>query len=484
MRLSLSLFAVTVASFVCFLSVSQAQGLSAKDRQGIQRAEAIIKKLPKRARVAVWVEKLSGASLFKNLETKPMRPASNMKVLSLGLALDKLGADYKFRTSLRAGAPIQNSRIAGSVYVIGRGDPSLSRRFQDPKDGSFDIPVLNDWARRLVRRGVRFIDGDIVADDRFFSAERFHPDWDKREAHKWYASEVSALNLNDNCVDIEVLPAAGGARFQLYPPTQFLTMVNQCQATSKARAHVFSIGRAASSNTVTIRGKIFSQSKGSRTEVAVTNPSLYFVTALKESLTRAGIKVGGQARRMRSSEVVPKGELLAEEVTPLPLILSICGKRSLNLYAESLLRTVARENLGEGSWAKGQASLKTWLGSLGLTASGLVLRDGSGLSRKNQLTAATLAGVLRHMLKDKTRSVFRSSLATGGIDGTLRRRFKALPAGVRVEAKTGTLRDTSSLSGYLWRPKSLGGPLIFVILTENTPGARSIQEKLVRGFFE
>jgi serine-type D-Ala-D-Ala carboxypeptidase/endopeptidase (penicillin-binding protein 4) len=445
----------------------------------------ILGKLPKRSKSTVLISAVSGSALKTVFEHKPdlaLRPASNMKLLTIALALEKLGPDYLHKTSLQAAGPIERNGIQGAVHIIGRGDPNLSRRFRNPKDRSLDVPILSRWSRMLLRRGIGVINGDLVIDDRFFDQVRYHPDWEKADRPHWYAAEVSALILNDGCVDIEIVPSKSGGTIRLYPPTKYLRVTNKLSSTSSARSHVFSVRRQGNSRDLLVKGKIWSKAKSGRTEITVPDPSMYFGTAFKESLERAGIKVTGRVRRIRAGEKAG-GERLAENTTPLPLTLAICGKRSLNHYAESLLKTVAREKAGAGTYAKGTAITKQWLEEMGVKTSSLAFRDGSGLSRKNRINARAIHTLLWTMYKSKNAVLYRSCLTVGGIDGTLRKRFRKLPSGYRVEAKTGTLRDTSALSGYLISTNAAGEKsytIFSILMNDLSPSlARKAQEEIV-----
>jgi serine-type D-Ala-D-Ala carboxypeptidase/endopeptidase (penicillin-binding protein 4) len=445
----------------------------------------ILSKLPNKSKCTVLISSLSTGRaklLFEKNPDLALRPASNMKLITVALALNKLGAGYQHKTSLKADGPVTNNELQGSLHIIGRGDPNLSRRFRNPKDSSQDVPILAHWSRMLLRRGIRRIRGDIIADDRFFDQLRFHPDWEKADRQHWYAPEISSLLLNDGCVDIAVVPSKSGGFVRLYPPTKYLKLETRLSSTSSSRSHVFSVHRKGTSLSLLVRGKIWAKANVGRAEVTAPNPALFFATAFKESLERAGIKVMGRARRVKAEEQA-HGEVLAENSTPLPLTLAICGKRSLNHYAESLLKTVAREKAGLGSFEKGAQLSRQWLGELGIKTDKIVIRDGSGLSRKNRLTARCLHQLLIAMYKSKNASLYRSCLTVGGVDGTLRRRFKRLPKGFRVEGKTGTLRDTSALSGYLIKTSDAGQQsfIVFsIIMNDMKPSlARRSQEQII-----
>jgi len=448
-----------------------------------EKIDALLSKLPKRAKVGILIKSLSdGRVIYQRGASAPLRPASNQKLITLAAALQELGPGYLHKTTLLGAGAIEGSQLLGPLVVVGGGDPNLSRRFMAKDATSREVPILAEWAQNIRRRGIRVIRGDVVCDDRFFDQIRYHPDWEAADRSHWYAAEIGALILNDGCVDLEILPKGEGGLVRTIPPTEYINVENKLVAASGPKKHVFSVTRRAGTNNVQVRGRLWPKARAGRTEITVKDPGLFFVTALKESLERAGVKLLGKPRRAKPTERF-SGEVLALKASPLPLTVAVCGKRSLNHYAESLLKTLGREKAGAGSSSAGAKVVRSALQKLGVPLAGLIIRDGSGLSRKNRMTAAALAGLLEAMRRSPNDTIYRSSLATGGIDGTLRKRFRKLPPGVRIEAKTGTLRDTSSLSGYLFlsnRRDRAGDPIVFSMLMNNTPGARRLQEAILR----
>ncbi len=391
---------------------------------------------------ALVVDEATGARLFERGADDPLVPASNMKVLTTAAALAALGREFAHETRVMAGAPPRDGVLEGDVVVVGGGDPTISRRF-DPD------PLLADWAEALWRAGVRRVTGDVVADDRAFDDVRLHPDWDPDDAERWYGAEVGALSLNDNCIDVTVAGSAQGARVTLAPDTAYVTVDVAAALTEQRKQHVFSLVRAGTDlRTLRVTGRVWSRADGYTSSVPVRDPGLFFATVLRERLVARGIEVAGQARRARPGDATP-GYTLHRRLAPLPRTLAVTNQRSQNFYAECLAKTLGRRAGGEGTWEAGARALTAFARSCGVEADEVRVRDGSGLSRENRLSAAALVSVLRAAGRGADGALFRESLAAPGEEGTLQRRLRDLPRGARLRAKTGTLTGVAALSGYL-----------------------------------
>ena len=184
--------------------------------------------------------------------------------------------------------------------------------------------------------------------------------------------------------------------------------------------------------------------------------------ALRTALADRGITISGQIRRRRLRR--PGGDLprdcqvVADQVTPLPVVLARAGKNSQNMFAECLMKRLGYEwALGrgqadpQGTWQTGRAAMSEFLARVGADPGRVTIADGSGLSRANRTSAADLVAVLRYMYGHPHRDLFVASLSQAGTDGTLGKRLAGLPG--RVHAKTGYLRGTRTLAGYAITPQ-------------------------------
>jgi D-alanyl-D-alanine carboxypeptidase/D-alanyl-D-alanine-endopeptidase (penicillin-binding protein 4) len=203
--------------------------------------------------------------------------------------------------------------------------------------------------------------------------------------------------------------------------------------------------------------------------VALEDPARYATTVFSEVLATRGIRHSGPVETT-TSPVSAETRVLAEhEGPPLAEVIAEVNKESQNLHAEMLLRQLGLDHAGEGSAEAGLSAVFAFLERLGVDATGFDLRDGSGLSRSNLVTAHGLVDLLSAMDRHPHAAAFRASLAVAGTDGTLERRLKAARA--QLQAKTGTLDQVSALAGYATRRD--GRRLAFAVIINNHTGQAS-----------
>jgi len=428
----------------------------------------------------------SGKVLYSYHAAEPLTPASNVKLATTAAALELLGADYRFVTRL--------GLVGRDLVVIGAGDPNISGRFT----GGRITAVFEAWARRLKARGITVIEGDLVGDDTLFDREYRHPTWPRAQLSSWYCAPVGALSLNDNCVDVWVRPGARVGRravVRLDPPGGHLTLVNRAvtiagrrglppfPAALSRRPIAISAHRPAGTTTITVTGRLRLGSRPVRRYVTVRDPGLFFLASLRHVLGRHGITVKGRCLPASAPTDMTAFRPLAEYTSTLERTIKVTNTRSQNFYAESLVKLVGVKSSGApGRFATGTAAVRRFLGRAGVGDATCVLADGSGLSRRNRLSAMHLTNLLRHMAGRPTGALYRRSLATSGVDGGLRHRCAEAPFRGRVHAKTGTLNGVSALSGYA---DTLDGrTLVFSILITrhrcSAAQARRLQDDLCR----
>ncbi len=226
-----------------------------------------------------------------------------------------------------------------------------------------------------------------------------------------------------------------------------MPLVNRCTTGRRQKAIA---RRPAGSDKVTLSGTL---KRRVTVEVAVRDPGLFFAGACRTALAAKGIRIDGQTRRARvyaADGTLPADvQILAEHRTPLATVLRRCNKNSQNLFAESLLKTLGRSGgRGVGTWPAGQEAVRDFLRQAGLNIEGVVVDDGSGLSRQNRVTARLMTELLAHMHGQPCRQMFIESLSVSGQDGTLRRRLDGPFEGCLL-GKTGYLRGARTLSGYV-----------------------------------
>lgn len=426
-------------------------------------------KLGPSARVGVYVaEARSGRVVLNVRGEEAFIPASMLKLLTAAAALDVLGPDRRFKTTVETNGEVRDGVLSGTLLLRGGGDPSFGPRFQ--KDRTATTEVLEDFCEDLRAARIRRIAGDILVDDSLFTGPRTAMGWPRRERAEWYCAEVSALCFNDNTIDVTFRGKGKPgvkAEFSLSPPTAYVTFLNGVRVSEKKSDEVgVRFFRSDPGSELAARGGI---TKGeTRTEyAAVRDPAMFAGAVFSEVLLKEGIKFDGKVKRASTAKPQPVGdfrELTSHHSPPLSEILPVVLAISQNLYAEVLLRHVAIARGKEPSFAGGAEALTEWARSGGLPAQGLNVVDGSGLSRLNRATPRFLATLLRSEQSKPHGRLFRESLAAPGEAGSLRNRFdvaERVELRGRLRAKTGYIDNTHGLSGYLRGER--GGEYVFSI---------------------
>lgn len=399
------------------------------------------------ARVGIHVRAVpSGRIIFSRNGADRFIVASNQKLVTAATALCELGEGYEFRTRLYITGTQRQGKLVGDVILRGGGDPTIGGRY----DETDALELFARWARRLKRRGIRTVTGSVVADDSFFDRQHVRPDWPESQLWKWYCAPVSALSVNDNCVQLACMPGPKPglpARVQVVPDVGAIVVKNRCKTSSKR--HTIWFNRGQNWDMVIVGGFVRRKSGGYTGWVSVPEPALFAAKLFKHALAKEGISVAGAARLIKPDERTAKANrvLVAEHRTALVPVIRSMLKESYNHYAEQVIKTVGAETTGLGSWSSGLKTAARLLRSLNAGPGTLELSDGGGMSRKNILTPAVITALLAEAGRRPWGKTFTDALPVAGVDGTLASRMKEEPYRGSVRAKTGYLRGVGALSG-------------------------------------
>ena len=432
-----------------------------------------------RGRVGIKILSLtSGKVIFESEPEKYFTPASNMKNFTVAAALERLGPNFRFETqAFAASLPDSSGTINGDLRILGGGDVSVSTAFYNG-DYYKGVDALVD---KLEKAGVKKITGSLVGDLSYFSGFEIPETWEWDDLQWYFGAGVTALPINDNAVDVKVSATRSGqpCDVRILPLATVFAVNNTC--TTGGSDSTLSITKRLDRNVLDVSGKMPTGGRPWEGSIAVTQPAEIFLAILKERLIARGIVVGGDTR------ILPAGISTPATQTPIATLLSpplsaIAAKTmkpSQNMYTETLLWTLGeqkRRNGGTGisgsSSAIGLAAVKDFLTKdVGITADSVVQHDGSGMSRHDLVTPSAVAALYVYMAKtSKNAQVWRDSLAVGGVDGTLKRRFAGTLVSGNFRGKTGTLDQVSALSGYV---RTAGGEeLVLSILVNNVPLSR------------
>jgi D-alanyl-D-alanine carboxypeptidase/D-alanyl-D-alanine-endopeptidase (penicillin-binding protein 4) len=431
-----------------------------------------------RFRSALWgiqvLNSRSGAVVFETNALRYLTPASNTKLFTAALALDRLGTEYRIPTSFYAATqPDARGTVKGDLLIYGRGDPTLV------PSGSVGATTattpLSVWVAALTNAGIRSIRGDLVADESFWGGSGFGSGWSIDDLPFSYSPEPSALTFHQNVVDLIATPGQTpgspvGLRFTPdFPPFQVISQLSTGPADSNG---TLQFDRPLGTRQLVLSGILKANSAPLTNTITVPRPALWLTESLGRALQQAGVRWKGKVRTIDwvdrlsnpfdSARWVEVARVSSPRLADLVIAMM---KPSNNLAAHLLyLQVGANEPKRVGRTTEDAAgdAMKVFLKPILQGQPDAMLEEGSGLSRRHLVSAGTVVNLLTAMQKHPTWETFRDSLPIAGVDGTLRFRFRGTVAEGKLRAKTGTLRGVSSLSGYM--TTAGGEPLTFSIL--------------------
>ncbi|MGB3201517.1 MAG: D-alanyl-D-alanine carboxypeptidase/D-alanyl-D-alanine-endopeptidase [Nodosilinea sp.] len=401
-------------------------------------------------------------TLYSRNGDRLFTPASNIKLLTTAAAAHQLGGYYRLRTSVY-GSP--NAEGITALRVVGRGDPSLT------------TTQIDSLAQQLAQAGVKQA-SRLVIDDSYFPGFATNPTWEWEDAQWAYAAPVNSLILNRNAIALQLSPTQVGSPLSLMWPQPLpagpLPVVNDSTtAAAGAAAKSITLWRTGGTPTVRVTGQMAQGSSPQTYNLAVLNPAQQFAAAMEQALRRQSVSVGPTVITQNPSPITDP-ELAAVESPQVSELMQVANRDSDNLYAEALFKTLGvtaggniteGDDVAEASQAGGEA-VKAALAELGVEATALRLRDGSGLSRHNLVSPDSLVETLQVMTTHPQGPFFRESLAIAGQSGTLSSRLRGTVLEGRLQGKSGALTGNVSLSGYVQPPNY--EPLVFSILINHS----------------
>ena len=409
----------------------------------------------------------TGERLFELNSGKLMMPASNMKVVTLAAAAEALGWDYRFTTTLETAGPVENGVLRGDLVIRGTGDPTINSRQNRAS------MILAEWAGMVRAAGIDEIHGNIIGDDQAFDDEGLGDGWSWDYLQFGYAAPVGALQFNEDVAQLTIAPGArvGDAAVVNLAPGSGLAVLNRATtAAEDASSDALDLRRHPFRPVLEITGSLPLGSAVVTRNVTVVNPTVFFVQSVKDALVAAGIRVSGDA--------VDLDDITAEETTaerrvlgstqspPLRDIANVLMKVSQNLYAETFMKALGASNGGIGTTADGRRVTRSILSSWGIPEDAYVISDGSGLSRYNYVSTGMITTILERMYRDpRHRDAFIATLPIAGKDGTIASRMRRTLAEGNATAKTGSIANVRSLSGYV-RTRD-GETLVFSIIAND-----------------
>jgi D-alanyl-D-alanine carboxypeptidase/D-alanyl-D-alanine-endopeptidase (penicillin-binding protein 4) len=417
-------------------------------------------------RTAQWgvliVDPASGDTLYSRNAGKFFLPASNMKLVTLAVAAQQLGLDYRWTTTVAARGHVTDGVLAGDLVVYGRGDPSVS----DSAGGDAMLP-LRHIADSLYAAGVRRITGHLVAAGNAFPGPTVGFGWSWDDLDDPDGAAIDELLFNDGFALLHVRGGAAAGD----PPT---VQTAPARTYPRVRMAARTVPRGDSALTTDslravkdtaldlfeVRGAI-AAGDSATLPVTFADPDAAYLAALHEALADRGIVVDGAPADTTASV----DTLVRWQSPTLAEVMPAVFKPSQNQMAEMVFRTIGLTQTGVGRADSAARVVGDQLQAWGAEPDGYLLRDGSGMARYDYLTPETVVRVLDAVHRSHAFAVYYAALPVAGVDGTLKDRMRGTAAQNNVHAKTGSLSNARSLSGYV--TTAGGRTLIFSILVNN-----------------
>jgi len=411
-------------------------------------------------------------------------PASSLKVVTTATALGVLGANYQFKTTLEYdGDLLPDGTLRGNIYIKGSGDPTLASHEMEGVMG-FD-ELMQNFADAIKQAGIKRIDGGIVGDASFFETKATGRTWIWEDMGNYYGGGTYGLNIHENLYYLDFQQSAklnqAPRVAAIRPKVPDLDIINELQSAAANTGDNAYIFGSPYTRVRYVRGTLPIGAGTFTVKGSLPEPAYFAAYHLAKTLEKNNIYTGMCMRTQRifTENKNPKRRVIFTVTSP-PLrdIIKRANIKSINLYCESLLKTMGAEKQVKGTTESGLEVIKKYWTARGLDMTGFVMRDGSGLSTRNAISTKHLAQIMRKVAKDPTIfEDFNASLPLAGKNGALKNMFEGTAAAGNIRAKSGYMEGVRSYTGYV---KNKAGKLMaFSIIVNNYSGSAGAMRKKI-----
>ncbi|WP_312318453.1 serine-type D-Ala-D-Ala carboxypeptidase [Atlantibacter hermannii] len=405
-----------------------------------------INQLPAGTNLALMVQKVGSQTPAIDYHSQQMAlPASTQKVITALAALLQLGPDYRFTTTLESRGTQENGVLNGDLILRFGGDPTFKR--QD----------LRNLVTALKKTGIQEIKGNVLIDTSVFASHDKAPGWPWNDMTQCFSAPPSAAIVDRNCFSVSLYsaPKPGDMAFirvaSYYPVTMFSQVKTLAKGSPEAQYCELDVVPG-DLNRFTLTGCLTQRADPLPLAFAIQDGASYAGSILKSELKTAGITYSGTL--LRQTQPNPQATVIAsKQSAPLHDLLKIMLKKSDNMIADTVFRTIGRNFYGvQGTWRSGADAVRQILRQkAGVDLGNSIVVDGSGLSRHNLISPATMMQVLQYIAQNDAQLNYISMLPLAGYDGSLQYRAGLHEAGVngKVSAKTGSLQGVYNLAGFI-----------------------------------
>ncbi len=411
-------------------------------------------------------------TLYAKNISKPLIPASNTKLYTTATALHLLTPTYALNTKiLTDDENFSDSTINGKVFIKGFGDALLTEE------------ELDSAALVIAERGITKIDGDIIGDESYFDRVYTRDDWIKDERANVPLPPISGLSLDRNKIVIKFFRNGSVGDlpgYKMFPSGYFYNLDMNAKLTKFRSRPRIQVRTNDDELRVTVGGGIQRRNSPYSYLLYPDSPAVFTAMVFKDKLQSHGIEILGKAKSGTASDLSSQLFEIEHDVTRL---INKVNKESDNYLAENLFKILGAEySMKEGNSFYATQAVMTFLDQNGIYSEGTSIVDGSGISRFNQTTTASIVSLLEYIYFDLDRfDFYYNSLSIAGRDGTLDDRLFESAAYENFRGKTGTLYGVSSISGYLSTVNN-NDLIISIIMNDKSVGQnkmRSIQDKII-----
>ena len=401
--------------------------------------------------VSIYVADENGNFVYENNGNKGLSTASTQKIFTAAAALETLGKDFQYVTTVNFSGTLSGGNLNGDLFITSTGDPTLgSWRYEGYKPENFKQKLI----KSLKDKGISSISGDLIIDDLYFDFQTVPGGWPWNDLGNYYGAGVWGVNWRENQFDLQM---ANGDIKKSNIDLPNVKWVNEVRTGGSSDQSL--IFTAPHSDVALINGTL--PSKAITVSGATPNPPLTLAEEIKIWLKEAGIEFKGKITATSQQKIegqkisfAPKNNLLMEYKSPtLDKIVFWFMRKSVNFYGETLVKTLGKEKKNEGSFDAGISYLKEFWKSKGINAAMINFADGSGLSPQNYVAARA---EVQSLLWSQKQPWFKEF-------------FEGFPTQANgMKMKSGTMKDTKSFAGY--HTAKNGKKYVFAIIINNYQG--------------
>ncbi|WP_374442994.1 D-alanyl-D-alanine carboxypeptidase/D-alanyl-D-alanine-endopeptidase [Epilithonimonas sp.] len=439
------LFFIPLIICQCVFSQSVADNLDKSVKEMLSASNALS------ASLSFYVSDENGNQIYEYNGNKGLSTASTQKIFTSAAALETLGKDYQFKTTASYSGKISNGTLDGDLYITSNGDPTLGTwRYENYKPENFKQQLLE----AIRKSGIKKITGNLVVDDSYFDFQSTPGGWPWNDMGNYYGAGTFGVNWRENQFDINI----NGNQFKSFSyDFANVNWINELKTGGSSDQSL--IFTAPHSETALINGML-PAGKVTTVSGATPNPPMQLATEIRKMLEDNGITISGKTTTFYNEKLSGKpvskapnqNQIFVYRSPTLDKIVYWFLRKSINLYGETLLKTMAKEKRNNPSFETGVDFLKDFWKSKGINPMMINFADGSGLSPQNYVSAKAQVQALLYAKKQSWFGVF----------------YDGFPTQNGIKMKSGTIKDSKSFAGY--QTSKNGKNYVFSIILNNYQG--------------